>query len=134
MQLKESEVSQQVGQALSLVDLEPDEFGLRLPAELSGGQKKRVGIARAIVHQPKILLYDEPTTGLDPLTARTIVELIQRLQHELDVTSVVVSHDVSAVLAVSTHVAMLRDCRICFYGTPAEIQESTDEYVRRFID
>lgn len=134
MRLRESQVTEQVGQALELVDLELDEFGRRLPSELSGGQKKRVGIARAIVHQPKILLYDEPTTGLDPLTARTIVELIQRLQHELDVTSIVVSHDVRAVIAVSTHIAMLRDCRICFYGTPDQMQATTDEYVRQFVD
>ncbi|NIW37646.1 MAG: ATP-binding cassette domain-containing protein [Gemmatimonadetes bacterium] len=134
MRLAESDVEDQVRQALALVDMELEEFGMRLPSELSGGQKKRVGIARAIVHQPKILLYDEPTTGLDPLTANTIVELIQRLQRELDVTSVVVSHDVRAVMAVSTHIAMLRDCRICFYGTPEEMEASTDEYVRQFID
>lgn len=134
MTLPEGELTDRVYQALSMVDLSMDELGRRLPAELSGGQKKRVGIARAIAHTPKILLYDEPTTGLDPVTARTIVELIKRLQAELDVTSVVVSHDMKAVLEVSTHIAMLRDCHIIFYGTPEEIMVSDNRYVREFVD
>lgn len=132
--MTEQEIAERVEDALNLVDMSLREFGMRLPAELSGGQKKRVGIARAIVHRPSILLYDEPTTGLDPLTARTIVELIVRLQNELEVTSVVVSHDVRAVLAVSTRIAMLRDCRIVFYGTPEEIVASEDRYVREFME
>lgn len=134
MNLPEDELAERVRGALTMVDLSMDELGNRLPAELSGGQKKRVGIARAIVHSPKILLYDEPTTGLDPVTARTIVELIKRLQAELDVTSVVVSHDMKAVLEVSTHIAMLRDCRIIFHGTPEEIAVSDNPYVREFVD
>ena len=134
MNLPEDELAERVRGALTMVDLSMDELGDRLPAELSGGQKKRVGIARAIVHSPKILLYDEPTTGLDPVTARTIVELIKRLQAELDVTSVVVSHDMKAVLEVSTHIAMLRDCRIIFHGTPEEIAVSDNPYVREFVD
>ncbi len=134
MDLPEDELTERVRAALAMVDLSMDELGYRLPAELSGGQKKRVGIARAIAHTPKILLYDEPTTGLDPVTARTIVELIKRLQTELDVTSVVVSHDMKAVLEVSTHIAMLRDCRIIFYGTPEEILTSDNPYVREFVD
>jgi phospholipid/cholesterol/gamma-HCH transport system ATP-binding protein len=134
MRLPEAEVEERVGQALAMVDMSLAEFAERLPAELSGGQKKRVGIARAIVHQPKILLYDEPTTGLDPVTARTIVELMKKLQAELDVTSIIVSHDVRAVLAVSSHIAMLRDGRIIFYGTPEEMVSSTDPHVREFVD
>jgi phospholipid/cholesterol/gamma-HCH transport system ATP-binding protein len=134
MELPEDELTERVRGALEMVDLSMDELGYRLPAELSGGQKKRVGIARAIVHSPKILLYDEPTTGLDPVTARTIVELIKRLQTELDVTSVVVSHDMKAVLEVSTHIAMLQDCRIIFYGTPEEIAVADNPYVREFVD
>lgn len=132
--LKEAEVESRVRLALQMVDMDLDEFGDRLPAELSGGQKKRVGIARAIVHEPEILLYDEPTTGLDPVTSNLIGDLMQRLQQELDVTSVVVSHDVPLVMAVATHVAMLRDSHIIFYGTPAEMQESTNKFVREFID
>ena len=134
MHLTEDELAERVRQALEMVDLSMDELGARLPAELSGGQKKRVGIARAISHQPKILLYDEPTTGLDPVTGRTIVELIRRLETELDVTSVVVSHDMRAVLAVSTHIAMLQDGGIIFYGTPEEIRASDNPYVQEFID
>jgi len=134
MQLSEDEIHDRVERALAMVDLSVYEFGYRLPAELSGGQKKRVGIARAIVHQPKILLYDEPTTGLDPVTSRTIVDLILRLQEELEVTSVVVSHDMRAVVAISTHVAMLRNGSIMFYGTPEELQRTTNPYVREFID
>ncbi len=123
-----------MGDALNLVDMTLEEFASRLPAELSGGQKKRVGIARAIVHEPKILLYDEPTTGLDPLTGRTIVKLIKRLENELDVTSVVVSHDVRAVVEVSTHIAMLRDSQIVFHGSPEEFTASSDPYIREFTD
>jgi phospholipid/cholesterol/gamma-HCH transport system ATP-binding protein len=134
MHLTEDELAERARQALEMVDLSMDELGARLPAELSGGQKKRVGIARAISHQPKILLYDEPTTGLDPVTGRTIVELIRRLETELDVTSVVVSHDMRAVLAVSTHIAMLQDGGIIFYGTPEEIRASDNPYVQEFID
>ncbi|MGD8699663.1 MAG: ATP-binding cassette domain-containing protein [Gemmatimonadales bacterium] len=134
MSLPEDEVHDRVERALAMVDLSVYEFGYRLPAELSGGQKKRVGIARAIVHEPKILLYDEPTTGLDPVTSRTIVDLILRLQRELEVTSVVVSHDMRAVMAISTHVAMLRNGRIMFYGTPKELLEEKNPYVREFID
>ncbi|NIN72871.1 MAG: ATP-binding cassette domain-containing protein [Gemmatimonadetes bacterium] len=132
--LTEQQIVQQVGNSLSLVDMSLEEFGNRLPAELSGGQKKRVGIARAIIHEPKILLYDEPTTGLDPLTGRTIVKLIKRLQAELEVTSVVVSHDVRAVLEIATHIAMLRDSRIIFYGSPEEFVRASDPYIREFID
>lgn len=132
--LEEGRIAERVRQALSFVDLSLEDFGGRLPAELSGGQKKRVGIARAIVHQPSILLYDEPTSGLDPVTSRTIVDLIKRLQDELEVTSVVVSHDVRAVLTVSSHIAMLKDSRIIFYGTPDEILNSDNPHVREFIE
>ncbi|UCF21167.1 MAG: ATP-binding cassette domain-containing protein [Gemmatimonadota bacterium] len=134
MRLPEDEVRERVRHALAMVDLSLDEFGERLPAELSGGQKKRVGIARAIVHQPKILLYDEPTTGLDPVTSRTIVDMIVKLQTELDVTAVVVSHDVKAVMRVSTHIAMLKDRRIIFYGTPDQFANSANPDVREFVD
>jgi phospholipid/cholesterol/gamma-HCH transport system ATP-binding protein len=133
LNLPEEREAELVGEALAMVELSLDEFGSRLPAELSGGQKKRVGIARAIVHQPKILLYDEPTTGLDPVTARTIIQLIKRLQADLDVTSVVVSHDVRAVVAVSTHIAMLKGGRIIFYGTPDEFLEAENPDVREFL-
>lgn len=131
--LPEEGIEERVHQALEMVDLSMAELGDRLPAELSGGQKKRVGIARAIVHEPSILLYDEPTGGLDPLTTRTIVDLMQKLQHELEVTSIVVSHDVRSVFKVANRVAMLHDCHIIFIGTPEEMIDSEDDRVREFI-
>ena len=131
--LPEPEVWSRVEEALIHVDLSLEEVGDRLPAALSGGQKKRVGIARAIVDEPAILFYDEPTAGLDPLTSRTIVQLMERLQAELDVTSIVVSHDVNAVFRVASKVALLNECRIIFYGTPDEMKASEDPYVQEFI-
>ncbi len=131
--MDEEDIEGQVEHSLELVDLSLEEHGYRLPAELSGGQRKRVGIARAIVDEPSILLYDEPTSGLDPVTSRTIVRMIQRLQRELDVTSIVVSHDVDAVYKVADNVAMLKDCRIVFYGTPDEMRTSEDPYVQEFV-
>ena len=132
-EMDEEDIEEQVKHSLELVDLSREEHGYRLPAELSGGQRKRVGIARAIVDEPSILLYDEPTSGLDPVTSRTIVRMIQRLQRELDVTSIVVSHDVDAVYKVADNVAMLKDCRIVFYGTPDEMKTSEDPYVQEFV-
>ena len=132
-EMDEEDIEGQVEHSLELVDLSLEEHGYRLPAELSGGQRKRVGIARAIVDEPSILLYDEPTSGLDPVTSRTIVRMIQRLQRELDVTSIVVSHDVDAVYKVADNVAMLKDCRIVFYGTPDEMRTSEDPYVQEFV-
>ncbi len=133
-QLPEPELEERVRHALAMVDLSLEEFGDRLPAELSGGQRKRVGIARAIVDEPSILLYDEPTSGLDPVTSRTIVRMIRRLQEELGVTSILVSHDVKAVLAVASKVAMLKNCRIVFHGTPEELLQSDNPDVREFVE
>lgn len=132
--MREDDIEERVRHSLELVDLGLEEFGYRLPAELSGGQRKRVGIARAIVDQPSILLYDEPTSGLDPVTSRTIVRLIKRLQHELDVTSLVVSHDMDAVNEFADSVAMLQDCRIAFYGTPEEMARSDVPAVKEFVE
>lgn len=131
--MAEEEIEDRVDDALRFVDLSLEEFADRLPAELSGGQKKRVGIARAIVYEPSILLYDEPTGGLDPLTTQTIVDLMRRLQSELEVTSIVVSHDVRSVFRVADRVAMLKDCEIIFYGTPQEMINSEEPEVREFI-
>lgn len=133
MRLREGDVEARVRHALERVDLDFDELGDRLPAELSGGQKKRVGIARAIVHEPEILLFDEPTAALDPVTSATIVELIQRLQAGLEVTGVVVTHDVRVASRIATRIAMLRDGRIAFLGTPEEVRRSDDSYVRLFF-
>ena len=130
----EDEIEEKVKHSLALVDLSLEDFAWRLPAQLSGGQRKRVGIARAISDQPSILLYDEPTSGLDPVTSRTIVKMIKRLQTELDVTSIVVTHDVTAVKHFANMVAMLKDCEIVFYGTPEEMIASQNPNVREFVE
>jgi phospholipid/cholesterol/gamma-HCH transport system ATP-binding protein len=119
-------------EALRLVEL--DGFGPRMPGELSGGQRKRVGLARAIVTHPKYLLYDEPTTGLDPVTTAVIDRLILRMEAELGVTSVVVTHDMTSAYRVADRIAMLHQGRIRFMGTPDEIRGTDDPIVRGFIE
>lgn len=103
------------------------------PAELSGGMKKRVGIARAIVMNPECVLYDEPTTGLDPIMADAINNLILKLKHELDITSVVVTHDLQSAFKIADEIAMLDGGKIIFSGTPDEVQNSDNQRVRQFI-
>src|SRR5437870_366318 len=106
----------------------------KFPAELSGGMRKRVGIARAIAGQPKYLLYDEPTSGLDPVNADVIDALIERLQSELGVTSVVVSHDVRGSFRVADRVALLWQAKIRAVGNPEEILASRDPAVQQFLE
>lgn len=127
------EIRDRVRQVLQFVDLEPDEVERLLPAELSGGMRKRVAIARALGGSPEILLFDEPTGGLDPITTRTINRLVEKLRRELDVASVVVTHDIRSALRISTRVALLYEGRIVFMGTPEEMIASEDEYVREFL-
>lgn len=124
----------QVWRALELVNLEPDEVLEKLPAELSGGMKKRVGIARAIVGRPRILLWDEPTTGLDPVNTAAVERLISQLSRELDVTSLVVTHDIEGGLLICDRVAMLDGGRLRFCGTPDEFRASADPVVQAFVD
>ncbi|HEU4628524.1 MAG TPA: ABC transporter ATP-binding protein [Gemmatimonadaceae bacterium] len=131
--LPEEEIEQRVRQKLEFVDLDPDRVMWQLPAELSGGMRKRVGVARGIANDPKIMLYDEPTSGLDPLTTGTITRLIMKLQRELGVTSVVVTHDVRSAFRMATRVALLADHHIRFLGTPEEMSGSEDEYIRTFL-
>ncbi|MGB5304011.1 MAG: ABC transporter ATP-binding protein [Gemmatimonadota bacterium] len=131
--LSEDEIRRRVRESLELVDLEPDQVMELLPAELSGGMKKRVGIARAVVHRPRILLYDEPTSGLDPITTRTINDLISKLQTELDVSSIVVTHDIRSAFRISNRVALLFEGVLVFVGGPEEMVASEDEYVREFL-
>lgn len=107
--------------------------GDKKPAELSGGMRKRVGLARALAQDPGILLYDEPTTGLDPIMAGAINELIADTQRTLGVTSVVVTHDMVSAYRVGSRIAMLHEGTVRAVGTPAEIQASADEVVRQFI-
>lgn len=127
-------VLRRVAEALEHVNLDPRAVLSKLPSELSGGMRKRVGLARAIVGRPEILLYDEPVTGLDPVNATVVHELIQRLAEELGVTSIVVTHDIEGALPISDHVAMLDRGRIRFVGTPQEFRDSDDTLVRAFLE
>jgi phospholipid/cholesterol/gamma-HCH transport system ATP-binding protein len=131
--LDDDEIEARVRQKLEFVDLDPDKVMEQLPAELSGGMKKRVGIARGIANDPAILLYDEPTSGLDPLTTGTVSRLIRKLQRELGVTSVVVSHDMDAAFKIATRIALLARRHIVFLGTPNEMAASRDQYIRDFL-
>jgi phospholipid/cholesterol/gamma-HCH transport system ATP-binding protein len=105
-----------------------------MPVELSGGMKKRVSLARAISMDPEIILYDEPTTGLDPVTAGGINLLIDELHDRLNVTSLVVTHDMKSAFSVATRMAMLHNGRIVALGTPEELKQSTEPVVRQFLD
>jgi len=127
-----AEIVDRVAECLRLVDLTGYEE--RRPSELSGGQRKRAGLARAIATRPKYLLYDEPTTGLDPVTTAVIDELIVRMRRELGVTGVVVTHDMASAYRIADRVAMLYDGRIRFQGTPAEIRACGDPVVKGFIE
>ena len=109
------------------------EAGTKLPSEISGGMKKRVGLARAIIRNPAILLYDEPTAGLDPVMGSTINYLILDMQKKLNVTSVLVTHDMSSAFRVSNRIAMLLKGRIVKVVTPAEFRASDDPLIRQFI-
>jgi phospholipid/cholesterol/gamma-HCH transport system ATP-binding protein len=126
------EIDERVHECLRLVDLE--DFGPRYPSELSGGQKKRAGLARAIATRPKYILYDEPTTGLDPVTAAVIDELIIRMSEELGVTGLVITHDMRSAFRISDRMAMLYDGRIRFEGTPDDFRGAEDPVVRGFIE
>ena len=128
------EVIRKVWDALDIVNLEPHEILAKIPSELSGGMKKRVGIARAIVGRPKILLWDEPTTGLDPINTAAVERLIKRLSDELEVTSLIVTHDVEGGLLMCDRVAMLDSGTLRFCGTPAEFRNSPDPVVQAFVD
>ena len=110
------------------------ETSQKLPAELSGGMRKRVGIARAIAGEPKYLLYDEPTSGLDPVNADIIDNLVTRLAEELGVTSVTVTHDVRGAFRVADRIALLADGKVVLEGTKEEFMESTHPKVKAFLE
>jgi len=124
---------ERVKECLRLVNLQPD-VARKFPSELSGGMRKRVGIARAIAGKPTYLLYDEPTSGLDPVTADVIDGLIERLQNELGVTSVVVTHDVRGAFRVADRIALLWQARIRVMGTAEQVLASTDPAVQQFLE
>jgi phospholipid/cholesterol/gamma-HCH transport system ATP-binding protein len=132
--MKRIQVTARIWDALALVNLEPAEVMQKMPAELSGGMKKRVGIARAIVGRPQILLWDEPTTGLDPVNTAAVERLITRLSDELNVTSVIVTHDIEGGLEMCDRVAMLEGGHLRFVGTPEAFRTSQDRVVRAFVD
>ncbi len=131
--LDEPEIERVVRERLDFVDLDPDQVMDQLPSQLSGGMRKRVGIARAIATDPEVILYDEPTAGLDPLTAGTINALVKKLQRELGVTSIVVTHDIRAGFRVANRASLLRQGEIVFEGTPEEMVASDDKYIRAFL-
>lgn len=129
--LSDKEIAQRVDETLEMVDLPGTQQ--KKPAELSGGMRKRVGLARAIVFRPEMILYDEPTTGLDPIVADSIDQLILRVCERLKVTSIVVTHDMRSARRVGERILMLHQGRIYATGTPSEIFASEDPVVHRFV-
>lgn len=130
-ELNESEIAQRVGEALEAVDLPNQQK--KMPAELSGGMRKRVALARAAISRPSLMLYDEPTTGLDPIVADSINRLIIRLGERLSMASIVVTHDMTSAYMIADRIAYLHEGRIYFEGTPQEVQSSEDPLVRKFV-
>ncbi|NNF13024.1 MAG: ABC transporter ATP-binding protein [Gemmatimonadetes bacterium] len=128
----EAEIRDRVESCLQRVDL--GGYGNRMPSELSGGQRKRVGLARAIATEPDYILYDEPTTGLDPITKAVIDELIMRMADDLGVTGVVITHDMESAFRISDRIAMLHEGKNRVEGTPSEIRANEDPVVKAFIE
>jgi phospholipid/cholesterol/gamma-HCH transport system ATP-binding protein len=124
-------IRKKISDALEVVDLQGEEK--KMPESLSGGMRKRVGLARAVISQPACILYDEPTTGLDPIVADSINRLIRRLQKRFQVTSIVVTHDMKTAFHVGDQIAYLHDGRIYFKGTPDEFRASSDPLIEDFI-
>ncbi len=124
-------IREQVNEMLDVIGLEGQQE--KMPVNLSGGMKKRVGLARSIIRRPSCVLYDEPTAGLDPVVSDSINQLIRRLQKRYGVTSVVVTHDMKSAFHVADHIAYLHEGRIYFYGTPAELEQSPDPLIRDFM-
>ena len=129
--LRENEIREIVAEKLALFDL----IGVEriFPAELSGGMRKRVSLARAVVLEPRIILFDEPTTGLDPITTDSVDDMIMSAKQRLGVTSVVISHDIASSFRVGDHVAMIHEGVIADQGTPQNLRDSQHPYVQRFL-
>ena len=130
--LKRKEIQRLVTEKLALVGLEGVEN--LTPSEISGGMRKRVGLARAMILEPEILLFDEPTTGLDPIMCEQIDEMIVSTQSKMNVTTIVISHDMAATLRIADYVAMIYQGRIVAYGNPREVRNSADPVVQQFLD
>jgi phospholipid/cholesterol/gamma-HCH transport system ATP-binding protein len=126
------ELLARVIESLRVVDLGEDVLD-QWPSQLSGGMRKRVSLARALVANPKIVLYDEPTTGLDPITTNSVDSMIDQAKHRRGVTSMVISHDIASAFRVADRLAVLYDGRIAAQGTPEEVRRSDDPYVQRFL-
>jgi len=126
------EVDRIVNEKLELLQL--DDAAEKMPSDISGGMKKRVGLARAIVRNPEIILYDEPTSGLDPVMSAKINDLILKMQRELGVTSIVVTHDMESAYRIADRIAMLYQGRIIECGTPEQIKGSINPYVKQFVE
>ena len=129
--LSEQEILEKVKEKLAVVDLHDVEQ--KYPAELSGGMRKRVGLARAIVRDPKIVLYDEPTTGLDPLTTESVDEMIIHARERLSVTSVVISHDIGSAFHIGDRIAVINEGRIVEEGTPQEVRKTKEPFTQHFL-
>jgi phospholipid/cholesterol/gamma-HCH transport system ATP-binding protein len=129
--LSESEIGEKVKATLAVVDLH--EVEQKFPAELSGGMRKRVGLARAIIRGPKIVLYDEPTTGLDPLTTESVDEMILNARDRLKVTSVVISHDIGSAFHIADRIAVINEGTIVEEGTPEEVRKTEEPFTKQFL-
>jgi phospholipid/cholesterol/gamma-HCH transport system ATP-binding protein len=132
--LRREEVLRRVVESLEDVNLDPEVVLNKLPSALSGGMRKRVGLARAIIARPQIILYDEPVTGLDPVNSAAVSRLIVEIAEKTRVTSVLVTHDIEQALEISNRVALLEHGKLRFVGTPAEFRASTDPVVMAFGD
>ncbi len=132
--MSEKEIEEKVRERLVMVGLRPDEVLGLYPDELSGGMRKRVGLARSIVLDPEIILYDEPTSGLDPITSDLITQLIRRMQKELGVTSILISHDIKESFKAGDYFAFLYDGKIVEYGDAEHFRNSDNEYVQQFLE
>jgi phospholipid/cholesterol/gamma-HCH transport system ATP-binding protein len=129
--LSEKEIADRVREKLAVVDLHDVEQ--KFPAELSGGMRKRVGLARAIIRDPKIVLYDEPTTGLDPLTTESVDDMILNARDRLHVTSVVISHDIGSAFHIADRIAVINEGRIVEEGTPQEVRKTQEPFTKQFL-
>jgi phospholipid/cholesterol/gamma-HCH transport system ATP-binding protein len=132
--LSESEITKRVNESLEMVALDPSRVGTLFPDELSGGMRKRAGLARTIIAKPRVMLYDEPTTGLDPITSDEISKMIVHLQNELKTTSILISHDIKEAFKCGDEFAMLYDGVIIEQSKSEEFKHTTNPVTRQFLD